>query len=380
MMKISANGREKTVNRHDIDRSLHRLALIESDTQKLLHQRSVVRRATMVGRWYLPTAMVKRLILTRMAGGIATNSYDDFILRVSSFPLPRLLGALNPLSHRLSSLGADAVFLKNNIRAFYFQNGVTLKSSNPVLSSTTDGIANEIEVRSKIKHGRTIRVPSILHTAVRADRIYFIEQLLIKGRMLDVARDCDRLAKGLFEFYLKNGMIQRSLADVVLPDDLLAIRRLFVSLGYDSSGLLRFIDRMFVDRDPTQVGVPFGLSHGDMAVGNLLVEDELIYIVDWERAREAPVFADMSKLFMQVPGFQQQMNALFEEWNKSQSLRLLDEQDHVILGKTMQLVYLLQRYNQVTGTPEEIIAAPWLMRTLAARTKALANDLSKLVA
>jgi aminoglycoside phosphotransferase (APT) family kinase protein len=154
------------------------------------------------------------------------------------------------------------------------------------------------------------------------------------------------------------------------------ITRLFSSFGFDSSHLLRFGERTILSRDISQVGVPFGLSHGDLSVGNLLVQNDVIYIVDWERAGEAPVFADLSKLFSQIPDLQRAIMPLFRQWSRSQKFESLEGNDDIILGKIIQLAYLSNRYETITATPEGNIAAPWLWRTLSARTKVLANDLS----
>jgi hypothetical protein len=102
----------------------------------------------------------------------------------------------------------------------------------------------------------------------------------------------------------------------------------------------------------------------------------VIYIVDWERAGEAPVFADLSKLFSQIPDLQRAILPLFRQWSRSQKLESLDANDDIILGKMIQLAHLWKRYEAINATPEGNIAAPWLWRTLSARTKVLASDLS----
>jgi hypothetical protein len=197
--------------------------------------------------------------------------------------------------------------------------------------------------------------------------------------MLDPHHDCDRLASGLFEFYLKNGMVQRSLSDTVhWPDIAKKAERLFAIFGLDCSGLARFGKRIFCDRDPARLGIAFGLSHGDMSCGNLLVDNDSIFVIDWERARQAPVFSDFYKLFFQVQGLQARMTVLFDQWGKSQPMQSLDAQDQVTLGKITQLIYLSERYEQVLGQPEEGVAAPWFRKSLGEQAGMVATHLSQI--
>jgi hypothetical protein len=199
--------------------------------------------------------------------------------------------------------------------------------------------------------------------------------------MLDADRDCHRLATGLFEFYLQNGMEQRPLTEVVSwPETKKIVERLFALFHFDCSGLSRFENRIFYDRDPARVGIAYGLSHGDMTRSNLLVDNDIIFVMDWERARQAPVFSDFYKLFFQVPGLQAGVTALFDQWGKSQSLPSLEAQDQTTLGKIVQLAYLSKRYEQVFGQPEEEFAAPWLRKSLAEQTRLVATHLSKIAA
>jgi hypothetical protein len=224
-------------------------------------------------------------------------------------------------------------------------------------------------------------VPKLLDYHIGDKGSYFVEKSLTQARMLDPHRDCDRLAPGLFEFYLQNGMVQRPLADAVhWPDIAKMAERLFVIFGFDCSGLTRFGKRIFYDRDPARLGIAFGLSHGDMSCGNLLADNDTIFVIDWERARQAPVFSDFYKLFFQVPGLQPRMTALFDQWGKSQPLQSLDAQDQITLGKIAQLTYLSERYEQVLGQPEEGVAAPWFRRSLAEQVRVVATHLSQIAA
>jgi len=299
--------------------------------------------------------------------------------RISGCSLRRLLLGLVPANQCVSRLAADAVFLKNNIRAFYFDRGVTLKCSNPALQLATPAITNEITVRRSIKDAGVIRVPQLIHTEVTSNGCFLVEQLLDRARLFEPARDGENMAKGLFDFYLHNGMAQRSVAEAVpLPQTLNAIEKLFSQFGLDNAELRKFVDRNFIRRDVTKVGVPFGLTHGDMSVGNLLVENGIIYIVDWERAHYAPIFTDFYKLFRRIPGLQSQLTALFQKWSESQPLEALGPAEDAVFGRLVQVAYLFQRSEDVLGKSEEGITKPWYRKTLAWHTKLLAEDLRSL--
>lgn len=367
------------MNRHDIARSLNWLGSNESSAREFVGKAPDPRKLSLVGRWYLPTKLVKRLIKARLPRSKDLDSHDSFLQRISGCSLRRLLLGLAPANQRVSTLAADAVFLKNNIRGFYFDQRVTLKCSNPVLEMATPAIANEITVRKSIKDAGAIRVPRLVHTEVKPDGCFLVEQLLDGARLFEPARDGEKLAKGLFDFYLRNGMVQRSIADAVpLPQTLSAIENLFSQFGLDNAELRRFVDRNFIRRDITKVGVPFGLTHGDMSVGNLLVEDGITYIVDWERAHHAPIFTDFYKLFRRVPGLQTQLTALFQIWSETQPLEALGQTEDAVFGRLVQVAYLFQRSKDVLGKSEEDVTKPWYTKTLAWHTKLLAEDLKSL--
>src|SRR5204863_5179499 len=117
-------------------------------------------------------------------------------------------------------------------------------------------------MRRSITDAGAIRVPRLVHTEVKADRCFLVEQLLDRARLFEPARDGEKIAKGLFDFYMRNGMVQRSIAEAVpLPQTLNAIEKLFSQFGLDNAELRRFVDRNFIKRDIAKVGVPFGLTH-----------------------------------------------------------------------------------------------------------------------
>ena len=369
----------KSVNRHDIARSLNWLGKNELRAREFVGEAPDPRRLSLVGRWYLPTSRVKRLIRARLPLSEDLGSHDSFLQRVSECPLRRLLLGLVPANQHVSTLTADAVFLKNNIRAFYFNQGVTLKCSNPILELAAPAIANEISVRKSIKDAGVVRVPRLVHAEIRPDGCYLVEQLLEGARLFETARDGKNIAKGLFDFYFRNGMVQRSIAEAVpLPQTLKIIESLFSQFGLDKAGLRRFADCNFVKRDITKVGVPFGLTHGDMSVGNLLVENGITYIVDWERAHLAPIFSDFYKLFRRIPGLQTQLTALFQNWSESQPLEALGQAEDAVFGRLVQVAYLCQRSEDVLGKSEEEVTKPWFTKTLAWHAKLLAEDLKSL--
>lgn len=378
-MRALVNIPDKSVNRHDIGRSLNWLGANESNAKEYLGEASSPRRLSLVGRWYLPTNLVKRLIKARLLGRKDLDTQEKFLQRISGCSLRRLFLGLSPTNQRISALAADAVFLKNNIRAFYFDQGVTLKCSNPTLDLAIPAIANEITVRRSIRNAGTIRVPQLIHASVTSDGCFLVEQLLNEAKLFEPQRDGKTMAKDLFNFYSSNGMIQRSIAEAIpLPQILNAIERLFFQFGLDNASLRRFVNRNFVRRNITKVGVPFGLTHGDMSIGNLLVVDKITYIVDWERAHYAPIFTDFYKLFRRIPGLQAQLTALFQEWSKSQPLEALGSGDDAVFGRLVQVAYLFQRSEEVIGKSEEKITKPWYTKTLAWHTKLLAEDLETL--
>jgi thiamine kinase-like enzyme len=173
-------------------------------------------------------------------------------------------------------------------------------------------------------------------------------------------------------------MAQKRLGDAVqLPVILDAVKKSFSLSGLDTSQLCSFADRI---EDLSSSGAPYGLCHGDLSVGNLLVDDNTIFIVDWERARFDMVFADLVKLFRQIPGLKARLAARFDEWNGAQTLSPLGMMDQMALGSMIHMANMWDRYSGVLGTREESILASLRKEKVQYYAKRLAADLSRLVA
>ncbi len=198
---------------------------------------------------------------------------------------------------RVVASRAEAILLKNNIRAFYVAEGLTLKVSNPGESGAVARVANEAKMRERIVPAGGIVVPeSLLSGQVHASS-YLLERLLEDWRPLLKADQS--FAERLIAFQRANGVENTEVPDIARLrtelDDALAAMTLSTP-----KGLAQALDQIVQDGVSPE---PWSLCHGDLSRTNIFERDGNCAIIDWEFAGYGPSAMDAVRLSTQFPEF-----------------------------------------------------------------------------
>lgn len=198
---------------------------------------------------------------------------------------------------RMVASRAEAILLKNNVRAFYVAEGLTLKVSNPGESGAAARVSNEGKMRERIVPAGGIVVPEALLAGEAHTSSYLLERLLEKWRPLQKADQS--FAGKLIAFQRANGVENKAVPEVarlrVELDDALAAITLSTP-----KGLAQALHQIIQDGISPE---PWSLCHGDLSRTNIFEREETCAIIDWEFAGYGPSAMDAVRLSTQFPEF-----------------------------------------------------------------------------
>lgn len=195
---------------------------------------------------------------------------------------------------------ADIIRVKNNLRAFY------LSSEKPFCTKILIGgvrnkkdMKNEVDVRLKIDKLKIFNIPKILNIYLDASVPFFMEEF-VKGKNVNAKENEDILKKtieGLWKMYEANGIDFLKITDIVEKDLVNKFKKSIKEIGIDNQiidlkRLLKKLDCLTEEKGL----VPCSLCHGDLSLGNMIFSDNLIYILDWEKAGIMPIVSDFIKI------------------------------------------------------------------------------------
>jgi hypothetical protein len=222
----------------------------------------------------------------------------DALVRLATGRSPAYWRTTQMLAPRLRlSSAAVAVLLKNNIRAFYPEGGVTLKVSNPHEPAGRLRIETEAANRLRVKSAGGVGVPPVVRRGSVTDASFLVESLLEGHRPLAAADVDDRFVRALVAFQEANRVAAPDTGADTLPRLDAGIALAGIALP---PRLASFVER---HRHGANAGEPWSLCHGDLGRSNILVKDEGFAIIDWEFGRAAPAALDAVRLSTQYRGF-----------------------------------------------------------------------------
>jgi hypothetical protein len=194
---------------------------------------------------------------------------------------------------------ADLIVVRSHISLFYFKAGIRIKIERRGPDRTHASIQNEVGHRNRIPAGCGLRAPRIVSANV--DRApHFMVDEIVPGRMLpwtspEAPAAFERLIPCLWAYYRHMGINwatprQRAIDLAAVASDYgrLLRARPGLSFPFDVDRLLAFQDRP----------APCTVIHGDVAVHNLIVSRDGIYLTDWELAGEDFILRNIYKLLL----------------------------------------------------------------------------------
>jgi hypothetical protein len=198
---------------------------------------------------------------------------------------------------RVVASKAEAILLKNNVRAFYVAEGLTLKVSNPGESGAAARVAHEAQMRERIVPAGGIVVPETLLAGEAHASSYLLERLLEEWQPLLKADQS--FAEKLIAFQRANGVENTEALDVARLraelDDALAAMALSTP-----KGLAQALDQIVQEGVSSE---PWSLYHGDLSRTNIFAREGSCAIIDWEFADYGPSAMDAVRLSTQFPEF-----------------------------------------------------------------------------
>ncbi len=228
-------------------------------------------------------------------------------LGAGNFPTPMAM-AWAMLFPAQGAFHADAVVAKTNLRAFYLSDGLTLK-----FSGAAGPIRNEIAVRRAIVDTAHVRVPRIARS-FDGDEPYIFENLVRGSRPAE--RDVTQgFVQKLWAFHLANGMKSEVLSSVIDPEQLDTALHAALQ-GFPERAPQIMQGWLALKREIDWASrVPVGLTHGDMAVSNILVDDAgNLVLLDWEQGAQRVVLDDFAKLALRFPSILTPLRGSYANW------------------------------------------------------------------
>jgi hypothetical protein len=257
------------------------------------------RRYVRLGYWLLEERLFRSLLWNLITGDI-TTFVPYFTLQPRRRAFSKILREWKFRGGFRAVLGADAICIRNNVRAFYpeFSLKVLLSRSRDV-----ENMRNDVSARERILPLGTVHLPRILQNDCDG-RFPFIKEELVLGRRMHPRHDADALRAliqgPLWETYRKAGFELRKIGDMISLDGMrpllslcCAVRQWPLCEGFLEKTLaLMNGDRLLL--------CSFG--HGDLGYSNVLMTDDHVpWILDWECAREMPVACDLIRLILDLP-------------------------------------------------------------------------------
>ncbi|MSP82020.1 MAG: aminoglycoside phosphotransferase family protein [Alphaproteobacteria bacterium] len=226
-----------------------------------------------------------------------------------------------PLAPRIAApVKADLVIVKNGIRAVYADRPFTLKIADPRKTGASYRLRQEIAARRRLVATAEIDVPTLFDTGQSPTSAFLVETFVLGTRHERNLPHPERFAAQLFRFHIANGACIRPISEAIDMDaEWRRFRDGAAALGYRTPPGL---DSLVADAGNS--GILHGLCHGDLSAENLLAHPgDRWTILDWEYARDDPIFTDVAKLAVGNPSFGNQYCAEADAWVRGQDGRAL---------------------------------------------------------
>ena len=250
-----------------------------------------------VGNWLVEERYLLALLRNRLRGPA-----DPVPPRLGDADIFRILRALVMPPRLEARSHAQALFMKTHLRAFYLEpRAMSLK-----IVSSEDGnlLRQDFDTRAKAVE---LGAPRIIDHCLEGPSPYLCEEW-ISGCHPDPIRDADEIVRfvagELWNGYGQSGFEWRSLAD---SHDLGALIANFDAMTDEMPWPSHLQERksardalLNLESESAKL-VPWCFGHGDLSVGNMLLTDGRVRLIDWERARRMPLLLELSKILAIVP-------------------------------------------------------------------------------
>jgi hypothetical protein len=192
---------------------------------------------------------------------------------------------------------ANAILLKNNIRAFFVADGLTLKVSNPGEADAARRVAHEADIRRGIVAGGRILAPEALGSGKISGSSFLLEKLLEGWSPFN--RNDQSFVESLIAFQRANSVLNTNTPET--DKLLLELGHVMAALNLTMPSRLEHALSKLAKRHVAPE--PWGIFHGDLSRSNIFEREGQWSIIDWEFAGYGPITVDAIRLSTQFSKF-----------------------------------------------------------------------------
>lgn len=331
-----------TIRGYDIEYLASCLKKVEDNLPVVAPKRKSGTGYRRIGNWLVSDTYL-RLFIIRSLFRLNAKKIPMFCLAAN------LRGIVKGLILMVSSerikmpIRAQAVLVKNNVRAFY-PNAPQPFSTKMLISRIRipEDMRNEISVRADMERQNTLKIPKILGSDLSFNPPFFCEEIIWGERPFPDIDDkimSEVLSPELWRTYQRNGIEFKPLQDVYdwggfLDDFSTSINRIPWENSYgDRRSFLDNVAGLTRSRDCLH----YALGHGDLCPGNFIVTAKNdVYVVDWEQARERPIVFDLYEILMEFPSSIRYFQKEFENISASNT-RVIPFNQQVCLAAFLKI-------------------------------------------
>ncbi|HEU4838193.1 MAG TPA: phosphotransferase [Micavibrio sp.] len=227
-----------------------------------------------------------------------------------------------PSTHYSLPIGYDALQISedgNRARGFVVDARKTIKTvfRNSRYGQNTE---RELHVRTNILPESGLKVPRIYEHHASDDYIQFQEEF-IPGRIFSHWRDSKyfigQVSEPLLAVAERQGVEYKPLCDILDAN----LRDVILQSGSADPVVLK--GRALLEKNPV---VTACFSHGDLVSSNMIVSDDKVYLVDWERSALRYAGYDQGRLALKHPWNLDYLQAAKDVFDRHQHGRFTMEQ------------------------------------------------------
>jgi hypothetical protein len=234
--------------------------------------------------------------------------------------------------------------VRSHISLFCIDRGVRVKIQHGGRERDRTSIKNEYQRRRSIPVSCRLRAPRIIQGSVQCAPHFFADEI-ISGRVLewsspDAPGVFVRLVPLLWEFYRSQGIHWATPREkgIDLGETIQDYRRLLeanpgLSFPFDLNRISGYQDGP----------VPCSVVHGDVAIHNVILNGEDLYLTDWELAGDDFIMRDFQKLLL-IPHWP--LAGILESLMASELSRYSEshEQEPLSFSEQLHLIWFLEVY------------------------------------
>ena len=329
---------------YDIEYLVSCLLHIEDNLSVSLPERNSSATFRRINDWLVSDAYL-RVFIARTLFRINSKRIPMFCLASNLRGIVKGLLLLSSKEKIKAPIKAQAILVKNNVRAFY--PNAPLPFSIKILISkirNTENMKNEISIRKDIERQNFFNVPKILDFDLSFDPAFFCEEIIWGERAFSEIDDrviTEILSPELWRYYERNGIEFKPLQEVqdwrsFRNDFFTSIKQIPWESNYgDKESFLFNVERQTRRCDC----VLYGQGHGDLCPGNLIITLENdVYLIDWEQAGQKPLVFDLYEILTEFQSSMQYFkNVILEIAAKKNNTRMIPFNQQVCLAAFLRI-------------------------------------------